>query len=895
MSPAMRYGRRMLTVLLGLATLGAPRGAEVVLVKDATLWTSSEKGILEGGDLLIRDGIVAGVAADIAPPPDARIVEAAGKHVTAGIIDAHSHTAIQGGVNEGSNNVTAEVRIGDVIDPTDISIYRQLAGGVTAANLLHGSANAIGGQNQVIKLRWGADAEGLKLAGAPPGIKFALGENPKRSNFQSPSEPRYPATRMGVEQSIRERFLAAERYEKDWEEYNGLSARRQARRIPPRHDLQLEAIAEILRGERLVHSHCYRQDEILMLIRLAEEFGFRIASFQHVLEGYKIADEIAGHGAGASTFSDWWAYKLEAYDAIPFNGALMAERGVVVSFNSDSSELARRLNLEAAKGVKYGGMTEPEALKLVTLNPAIQLGIRDRVGSLEPGKDADFVIWSGHPFSVYTIAEQTWVDGIKTFDREEDLARRAEIAERRAALIDKVRKGDKAGEQSGDTGKEEEEPASEPDAGEAPPDRPVTYTDRVGAQGGTLAIVGAAVHTVSGPVIEEGTVVIQDGLIAEVGQRVAVPDGATVVSAGGLHLYPGMIDADTVVGLTEIGSVRGSVDIAETGKINPNVRVEVAINPESELIPVTRANGITHVLTAPQGGVISGTSALIRLDGWTWEEVTAAAPVAMHINYPAYPTEPSEFSFGPPKSEEDQLKERKEDLESLESAFESARAYRHAMNAGSAGLRPDPVLEALLPVLDGRIPVIISASEVRQIKEAAQWAKKEGLRMILRTASGVWHVTDLLAKNDIPVIFGPVLGMSFREDEPYDTAYTAPLKLHEAGVRFCIISSGSSFGASSTRNLPYHAGMAAAFGLPKDVALKAVTLYPAEILGVAGKLGSIEKGKSASLILTDGDPLEIRTNVIREFIDGREVDSSNRHRRLYEKYRSRPAPTVAGR
>ena len=911
-----RFGSCTLLAALALFTIGPTEAADELLVRDATLWTISEEGIIEKGDLLVRDGKIVAVAEQIRPPAGARVIEASGKHVTPGLIDAHSHTAIDGGANEGSNNVTAEVRIGDVIDADDISIYRQLAGGLTAASVLHGSANAIGGQNQVIKLRWGVDAEGLKFSKAPQGIKFALGENPKRSNFRSPSGPRYPVTRMGVAQSIREQFLAAQQYQKEWEEYDGLSSRERARRPPPRRDLRLETIAEILRGERLVHSHCYRQDEILMLIRLAEEFGFRIATFQHVLEGYKIADEIARHGAGASTFSDWWAYKLEAYDAIPFNGALMTQRGVNVSFNSDSGELARRMNLEAAKAVKYGGLAEEEAIKLVTINPARQLRIDEWVGSLEPGKDADFVIWSGHPFSVYTIAEQTWVDGVKQFDRREDLERRVELQKRRAELIELVRKGDKPTEkEDGTPGEEapaepeEDAESSEPaktsddekdDAAGAegrpiPPARPMVYLDEHAPLSGSLAIVGATVHTVAGADIVNDTVLVEKGVITAVGREIRPPTSATVIDAAGLHLYPGMIDANTVIGLTEIGSVAGSVDLSETGKINPNVRVEIAVNAESELIPVTRANGITHVLTAPRGGIISGTSALIRLDGWTWEDLTAAAPVAMHINYPSYAGVPPRFSFAPPKSKEERLKEREADLKELESTFESARAYRRAKEAGSAGLKPDPVLEAMLPILAGEIPVIVSASEVRQIKEAIAWSRGEGLRMILKASRDVWHVTDLLVEHDIPVIFGPVHSNRFRRDEPYDTAYTAPLKLHEAGVRFCLINSGSPFGAAMTRNLPYQAGMAASFGLPRDIALKAVTLYPAQILGVADRLGSIEVGKSASLILTDGDPLEIRTRVVREFIDGREVDLSNRHQRLYDKYRSRPLPAAAAR
>ncbi|MBW3599759.1 MAG: amidohydrolase, partial [Planctomycetes bacterium] len=329
--------------------------------------------------------------------------------------------------------ITAEVRIGDFIDATDISIYRQLAGGVTAANILHGSANPIGGQNQVIKLRWGALPEEMKFARAPQGIKFALGENVKQSNWGDEYTTRYPQTRMGVEQILRDAFLAAKQYRREHEQW-----RRDHKGLPPRVDLELEALAEIVEGKRWIHCHSYRQDEILALLRTLEEFDIRIGTLQHILEGYKVADAMAKHGAMGSAFSDWWAYKFEVYDAIPFAGALMHRAGVVVSFNSDDRELARHLNQEAAKAVKYGNVPPEEALKFVTINPAKQLRIEQHVGSLAPGKDADLVIWSGPPLSNFTRCEQTWIDGRKYFDREDDLQQREESRRRKEQLIQKV-------------------------------------------------------------------------------------------------------------------------------------------------------------------------------------------------------------------------------------------------------------------------------------------------------------------------------------------------------------------------------------------------------------------------------------------------------------------------
>ena len=422
----------------------APAQPEHVLVRNATVWTLDDRGRLENADLLIRAGKIVEVGTALTAPEGALEIDGTGKHVTPGIIDAHSHTAILEGINEGTQAVTAEVGIGDVVNSYDIALYRELAGGLTAANLLHGSANPIGGKNQVIKLRWGVDPEELKFTEARPGIKFALGENVKRSNWRMLSD-RYPQTRMGVEQIIRDRFLAAREYQQAWDRYNALADKSGV--VPPRRDLELETLQEILAGERLVHCHSYRQDEILMLIRIADEFGFTIGTFQHVLEGYKVGPEIAAHGAGASTFSDWWAFKVEAYDAIPYNGALMHEAGVLVTFNSDSNELARRLNTEAAKAVKYGGVDEVEALKFVTLNAAKQLAIDPYVGSLENGKDADFVIWNGHPLSTYTKCEQTWIDGRKYFDVDEDKMMRIEVKKERTRLIQKLLKSPETDEE----------------------------------------------------------------------------------------------------------------------------------------------------------------------------------------------------------------------------------------------------------------------------------------------------------------------------------------------------------------------------------------------------------------------------------------------------------------
>jgi imidazolonepropionase-like amidohydrolase len=428
---------------LAILITGAAWAADVTVIQNGTILTVT-KGTIERGSVLIRDGKIAEVGESVNVPAGATVIDAAGQFVMPGIIDCHSHIATEA-INEGSLSVTSMVGIPDTLNPEDISIYRALAGGVTTANILHGSANSIGGKTVVIKMRWGKEAPDLIFAGAPPGIKFALGENPKRagspSNFRT-ANLRYPSTRMGVEDTIREAFNDAKAYQTEWREYNEKRARG-AHVLPPRRDLKLEALVEVLEGKRLVHAHCYRADEILMLLRVADDYGFKIRTLQHVLEGYKVAKEIVAHGAGASTFSDWWAYKIEAYDAIPYNAALMAQKGVLVSLNSDSEELMRHLNNEAAKAMKYGGVSETDALSMITINPAKQLMIDSHVGSIEVGKDADLAIFDGHPLSNYSKVMKTVIDGKVYFDRDKDLADRPRLAQEKMDLAAKELKDKK--------------------------------------------------------------------------------------------------------------------------------------------------------------------------------------------------------------------------------------------------------------------------------------------------------------------------------------------------------------------------------------------------------------------------------------------------------------------
>jgi len=412
-----------------------------VLFTNITLWTNEEEGILENSSLAIVDGKILAVGNEavntIKHKYAFEIIDGKGKHLSSGIIDEHSHIALRS-VNEGSQASSAEVRLSDALRPNDINIYRQLAGGVTVSQLLHGSANPIGGQSALIKMRWGANAEEMLFKGAKPFIKFALGENVKQSNWGSYSNIRFPQTRMGVEQVYYDAFIRAREYDKEWKSWHRLSASQKKESKMPHKDLDLECLLEILKDQREITCHSYRQSEINMLMQVADSMNFTLNTFTHILEGYKVAEKMKAHGAGASTFSDWWAYKYEVNDAIPHNGALLNEMGIVTAFNSDDAEMARRLNQEAAKAMKYGNLSEEDAWKFVTLNPAKLLHIENKVGSLKAGKDADIVLWSSHPMSIYSIAEQTYIDGRLYYSLEQDQESRLRNAEERNRLTQKM-------------------------------------------------------------------------------------------------------------------------------------------------------------------------------------------------------------------------------------------------------------------------------------------------------------------------------------------------------------------------------------------------------------------------------------------------------------------------
>lgn len=869
----------------GTAAAQSATTSPVVAIRGATILTITN-GTIPNGTVLVRDGKIAAVGPDVQIPAGTDVVDATGKFVTPGIIDAHSHIAAES-INEGGTTVSSMTTVRDILDPTDINIYRDLAGGCTMANVLHGSANPIGGTNNVIKLRWGKSrAEDLLFDGAVPGIKFALGENPKRQGSGQGRGPRrYPATRQGVEFVIRDAFTRAKAYQKAWGDYRARRAAGQDA-IEPRRDLQLEPLVEVLEGTRLVHAHAYRADEMLMLIRLADEMGFKVASFEHTNEGYKVAKELAAAGIVASSFADWWGYKEEVIDSTPYSPAIMTKKGVTVAITSDSAEHARRLNLEAAKAIKWGGLTEDEALRMVTINAAKSLRVEKRVGSIEVGKDADLVIWTKHPLSTYTTVDRTYIDGTLFYDRQADERRVAELERDKAALVaaEAAAPKGKSGDKEKPEGTTEPTPPATPAGGlvaaPAPP-RPGPAP----TEGPIVAITNARIHPVTSPTIERGTLVIRGTRILAVGADVPVPAGAKVIDAKGADLYPGWIDAASTLGIVEPGPGGWYNDVSEMLDYNAHLRTRVAYKADSDAIAIARTNGVTAAAIVPSGGIIGGDIPVMNLDGWTWEEATVRSSIGLVLRFPGLGSGGGGGAGGsaaPAREQtyDDLKKDRAKKLDEIAAIFEDARAYAKA----GPGRTVDWTLDALGPVVSGQQPLVIVTSSDADIREAVAFAERLKVRLVLTAGPEAALAAPLLAAKKVPVILTGALTLPSRDDLFHAASYQAAAVLARAGVTFAFSSGGDT---TSVRLLPYDVAMAVAWGLDRDEAIRAMTIRPAELLGVSDVMGSLEPGKLANFFIASGDPLEIRTAVTHVFINGRDVGISDRHRELYEKWMAR--------
>jgi imidazolonepropionase-like amidohydrolase len=658
-----------------------------------------------------------------------------------------------------------------------------------------------------------------------------------------------------------------------------------------------------MEGRIKVHAHSYRSDEIVMLLRIAERFGFKIDAFTHVLEGYKVADELRRHGAGASTFSDWWQYKLEAFDAIPHNAAIMHEKGVLTSLNSDIPWLQSSMVYEFNKPVKYGNVSREEALRMLTLYPAKQLRIEDKVGSLEVGKHADVVLLSGDPFDVYSRVEKTIVEGVVYYDR----GREAELRGEPVRTLPRPTTPVTA--------------AAAPTRALAAP-RSYNYT---APESSVIALVGATVHPVSGPAIPQGVVVVHGGRIAAVGSaaEVEVPAGATRIDVSGKHIYPGLISPLTQIGLDEISSIASARDDSEVGDFNPHVRALTAIHPHSVAIPVLRANGITSALSIFSSGIVQGMGSVVQLTGDTPERMEIESRAALVIDFPVKPLEgqggrrPFEAASAGSHLDDDQFDDghwhggtavaepllvappptegtlEGERMEKLIALFERALLYsRKASSRDEPTARFEPqahgstdiLLEAMVPAVTGKVPVFFRVRTEREIRSLFLFLDKfPSVRAVVVGGDQAFRVAAELARRQVAVILENVIAPTSDRDDPVTARWENAGILHAAGVKVAFAVDG----VEQTRNLPYHAAKAAAFGLPREEALRALTSNTAEILGLGSELGTIETGKRADLIVTTGDPLQIVTQIERAFIGGMEVSLESKHTELYEQFRNR--------
>ncbi len=852
------------------------------------IWSATGE-VLEDASILIRDGIIEEIGSGLSAPSGMEVVDGSGLTAIPGIVDEHSHIATEGGLNEGTSPVVPEVRVLDVLDPESFGIYRALTGGVTTARLMHGSSNPIGGQSAVIKTRWGMEeGRDLLLPGAPRAVKFALGENVTRKRRQD--EPdwtwRYPASRPGVEGIYVQAFTAAQEYQRVWEEYRADPG---AFPVPPRRDLRLEALVDIMEDRIHVHAHSYRSDEILSLMRVAERFGFRIEVFTHVLEGYKVASELREHGAAASTFSDWWQFKLEAYDAIPHNPTIMHEQGVLTGINSDIPWLQTFMNWEMQKPVRYGGASREDALRMLTLHPAQMMRIDEWVGSLEVGKHGDVALLTGDPFDSFSRVQATIIDGIVYYDFDEEEATRGEpfrpLAERVAAL--------EAGPEGSGEGSSSGAPGSF-SGGSVTPASPRARAGEDDVEAPTVALVGGTVHPVSGAPIEDGAVVLAGGRVQEVGPRdaVEVPEGADVVDVTGRHIYPGMIDPFTYLGLFEMGQIPQATDRVETGLLNPHLRAISAYQPHGRAVNVSRAAGITSVLTTQSYGVVSGKGGVVQLRGDTWERAEILGEAALVVDFPAPVVPPDEARVvegGPEPALEG------ESMEKLVELFERARLYARTPSIEQAPDAPfEPqvwggdrvALEAMVPVIEGEIPVFFRAGSEWQLRTLFHFLDRfPEVRGVVVGGSQAFRVADGLARRDLPVILTGTRTPTPDRDDPVAAAMQNPSILHAAGVRFAFGTDDSA----DVRTLPDHAAIAVAYGLEPEEGLRGVTLSAAEILGLGAEMGSLDPGKRADVIVTDGNPLQILTQVERMWVGGHEVDPrDNAHDRLHLQFRDRP-------
>lgn len=824
-----------------------------VVIRNAKILTVTH-GTIPKGDIYIHNGKIAAIG-KVNAPAGTPSIDATGKVVMPGIVDAHVHRGLDT-TNEGTDAIVAEGRVLDVLNPDAKNVWQAVASGETTALLLHGSANPVGAQSLVVKLKAGHDSRELPIPDAPRMVKFALGENVTRSG--SSSSTRFPHTRMGVEAVYRRGFTQAREYLKAWADWN---AKKPGAKEPTR-DLRLEALGDILQRKIWVQCHSYRADEILMMVRLSKEFGFKIGAMQHALESYKVAPELAAAGVPASVFSDDWASKLEMYNGIPYCAAILTKAGVITSVHTDGTGGTTAFNLDAARTMRYGGLTEEQALKLITINPAKQLGVAHRVGSIEVGKDGDIVIWDGHPLTTYAHVNTTIIEGEVLFQRRD------------AFGVDKT-----------STFKTSVTP-------------PVYVANPpVPKLANAYAITNATIHPVSAPVIAKGTLLIVDGKIRAVGTKVAIPKGTVTVDGTGMQVYPGFIDAGSNLGLTEFGQVGQATDASELGSFQPDLVAATAVNVQSAHIAPARAHGVTSVLTMPSGGSISGHASLMTMAGWTNEQMTTVRKAGLMVRWPG-----GGGGFGGLMDDAKNADYDDGDGHDMlggavqgpggggdGASSEVKNYFDRAAKYGRSHKDTDLSFEAMQPIFEGKVPVYIRVRTDDQIRDAVKFVKDHKLKAVLFGAADAWRETKLLKESGIPVVIEPAgkttltANVTVSDWDPYDTPNALPTLLERAGVKYCFMT-GEFTGA---KDMSFRVGTHCAFGLKPEQALRAMTLSAAEILGVDKQLGSLTPGKIANVVVTKGDVFEPSASFRYVFINGKPVSLATKQTELRDQYMGR--------
>ncbi|MFY0564668.1 amidohydrolase family protein [Archangium lansingense] len=849
-----------------------------VVVRHATVMPASGPFIEDGAVAFAEGKLVAvGRNAEVTTPPGAEEVDGTGLYVTPGIIDAHSHLGVYASPdttstsdgNEATAPVTAEVSAEHSFWPQDPGLRRAAAGGITSLLVLPGSANLIGGRGFPVKLHFGRAAAEMRFPGAKDGLKMACGENPRR--VYGTAYRRAPSTRMGNVAGYRQAFARAREYQERWEAWEKKRAKKPEEAGPaPLRDLQLETLVEVMRGNILVQNHCYRADEMAVMLQVAEEFGYSIRAFHHALEAYKLRDRLAEKNVAVATWADWWGFKMEAWDGIPENAGLVSQAGGRAVIHSDSALGIQRLNQEAGKALwraRESGipLSEEEALRWVTLHAAWVMGVEDRTGSLEPGKMADVVLWKNHPLSVYARAQRVWADGVVTYDADGGAVEASDF---------------ELGERAAGSAKLAVKPGAPPllkDTGlgeRCEPSREASCARPLDVEAGTCTAFQDVAVLSLGTWQAHAFVLVENGKVARVqpGAPGAVPAGCRVVEGKGRVLTPGLVDPLTSLGVVEVGMEESTVDDVLRGEsakepIRAALRVADSLNPAAETFPVARLGGVTAAGVVPAGGLVSGQSAWVGTDG-----TVRRAPLALHVNLGVSGRDAVSGS-------------RALVLERLRELLSDAREYnkrkgdfeQNRMRTLAAS-RLD--LEALQPALTGALPVVVTANRVSDIRAALALGREFGLKLLIAGGREAWMVAPELAAAKVPVIVQPTQNLPSSFDGLNSRMDSAAL-LSGAGVKVLISTMGEPH---MVRTLAQEAGNAVAWGLPYEDALRAMTSNVTEAFGLEG--GQVAPGQVADLVLWNGEPLEVSSRPVGMWLSGKQVPLTSRQQALYEKYRT---------